>query len=240
VQEWPREALLPLLAVPPKPRVKAPKQRSAPAARDAGRRRLVVGVAGGAGLAALVAVGLFVLLGSGGGSSEASVRADLESAGCTLKIAPGGKPLHSILNPDDTSKQWNTFPPTSGPHYAEPAVWGAYTEPLQKARVIHNLEHGGVFIQYGSKVPASTVTQLQAFYDEHKPGTLLAPLPALGNKIALGAWVHTQDDLTKGTNGHGYLAKCTKFDDKAFSAFFDAYQFKGSHVNDPALEQPGM
>jgi hypothetical protein len=223
-----------------KPRVRAPKQRAAPAARDAGRRRLALGIAGGAGLAALAAVGLIVLLGSGGGASEAAVRADLAAAGCTLKVAPGGKPLHSIQNPDDTSKQWNTFPPTSGPHYAEPAIFGAYNEPLQQARVVHNLEHGGVFIQYGSKVPASTVSELQRFYDDHKPGTLLAPLPALGNKIALGAWVHTDEDLAKGTNGHGYLAKCTKFDDKAFSAFFDSYQFKGSHVNDPSLLLPGM
>jgi hypothetical protein len=223
-----------------KPRVRAPKQRAAPAARDAGRRRLALGIAGGAGLAALAAVGLIVLLGSGGGASEAAVRADLAAAGCKLKVAPGGKPLHSIQNPDDTSKQWNTFPPTSGPHYAEPAIFGAYNEPLQQARVVHNLEHGGVFIQYGSKVPASTVSELQRFYDDHKPGTLLAPLPALGNKIALGAWVHTDEDLAKGTNGHGYLAKCTKFDDKAFSAFFDSYQFKGSHVNDPSLLLPGM
>jgi hypothetical protein len=197
-------------------------------------------MAGGAGLAAVVAIGLFVLLGSGGGTSEAAVRGDLKAAGCTLKIAPGGRPLHSIRNADARFKGWNTFPPTSGPHYAEPAIFGAYGEPLQQARVVHNLEHGGVFIQYGSKVPASTVTELQAFYDDHKPGTLLAPLPALGNKIALGAWVHTAEDLAKGTNGHGYLAKCTKFDDKAFSAFFDSYQFEGSHVNNPSLLLPGM
>ncbi len=236
--------MLPLLAVAdkprvkaPKPRVKAPQQRGAPGAGGS-RRRLLLGIAGAVGLAAIAAAAVVFLLGSGGGGSDAP--AALRAAGCTLTIAPGGKPLHSILNPNATSKQWNTFPPTSGPHFAEPAVWGAYTSPLQQARVIHNLEHGGVFIQYGSKVPASTVAQLRAFYDEHQAGTIMAPLPALGNKIALGAWVHTQEDLQKGTNGHGYLAKCTTFDDKAFTAFFSSYQFKGSHVNNPALEEPGM
>ncbi len=232
--------MLPLLAVPDKPRVKAPKQRTSPAAQGAGRRKLAFGIVGGLGVAALVAAGLFFLLGSSSGTSAAAVRADLQKAGCTLTIAPGGKPLHSVTNPDGTSKQWNTFPPTSGPHYAEPAIWGVYESPLQQARVVHNLEHGGVFIQYGTKVPAATVAQLRGFYDDHKPGTLLSPLPALGNKIALGAWVHTQEDLTKGTNGHGYLAKCTKFDQKAFSAFVGSYQFHGSHVNNPALMQPGM
>ena len=222
-----------------KPRVKAPKQRVATPSKDSARQRLALGAAGGVGLAAIVAIGLFVLLGSGG-TSDADVRATLKAAGCTLTVAPGGKPLHSVRNPGDTLKQWNTFPPTSGPHYAEPAVFGSYNEPLEQARVIHNLEHGGVFIQYGSKVPKATVDQLQTFYDEHQAGTLLAPLPRLGNKIAIGAWVHTDEDLAKGTNGHGYLAKCTKFDEGAFSAFFRSYQFKGSHVNDPDLLLPGM
>ena len=222
----------------PKPRVKAPQQRTAATARRGGRRTLALGIAGGAGLVALAALGLFFLLGSGGGTT--STAAALRDAGCTLTIKPGGKPLHSILNPDGKSKQWNTFPPTSGPHYAEPAIWGAYGAPVQQARVVHNLEHGGIFIQYGNRVRAATVAQLRSFYDEHQAGTLLSPLPALGNKIALGAWVHTQQDLQKGTNGHGYLAKCTRFDDKAFSAFFSSYQFHGSHVNSPALEQPGM
>ena len=197
---------------------------------------MLFGALGGAGLIVVLAVALFVLLGSGSGTSDA--RAALQAAGCTLQVAPSGKPAHSVPQ-NGSSKQWNTFPPTSGPHYGEPAIFGAYSEPLQQARVVHNLEHGGVFIQYGSKVSASTVAQLRDFYDKHQDGTLLSPLPKLGNKIALGAWVHTKDDLTNGTNGHGYLAKCTTFDNKAYSAFFKQYQFKGSHVNNPNLMHPG-
>jgi Protein of unknown function (DUF3105) len=221
-----------------KPRVKAPKQRTTSDRDGSAQKRRVVLATAAVGLVAVGVVAVVALAGFGGGTTDA--RAALETAGCTLKIAPGGKPTHSIRNPDATSKQWNTFPPTSGPHYAEPAIFGAYSEPLQQARVIHNLEHGGVFIQYGSKVPQSTVAQLRAFYDNHKPGTLLSPLPRLGKQIALGAWVHTNEDATKGANGHGYLAKCTRFDDKAFSAFLHSYQFKGSHVNDPDFMLPGQ
>ncbi len=53
---------------------------------------------------------------------------------------------------------------------------------------MHNLEHGGIFIQYGPDVPQSTIDQLQGFYDQHRNGTLLAPLPSLGSDIALGVW----------------------------------------------------
>ena len=66
---------------------------------------------------------------------------------------------------------------------------GAYDEPLQLARVVHNLEHGGIYIFYGDEVSDAVVDQLQGFYDDHKNGTLLAPYPKLGNKVALGAWV---------------------------------------------------
>jgi hypothetical protein len=223
-----------------KPRVKAPKQRSAPkAAAPADRRRLALGAVGGVGLLAVAAIGLFLLLGSGS-AGEAAVRTDLENAGCTLVVKPNrGGAQHSVLVPSGTSKKWNTDPPTNGPHYGEPAIFGSYNEPLEPARVVHDLEHGGVFIQYGKDVPTPTVEQLQAFYDDHKPGTLLAPLPRLGKQIALGAWVWTDEDLAAGTSGHGYLAKCTRFDQKAFSSFFHEYQFRGSHGNDPALLQPG-
>ena len=96
-----------------------------------------------------------------------------------------------------------------------------------------------MFIQYGNKVPASTVQQLREFYADHTPGTVLAPYPSLGDKVALGAWVYTPEELASGANGHGYLAKCTTFDSAAFSAFLDEYQFRGSHGNDPDVLQPG-
>ena len=218
-----------------KPRVKAPKQRTAQSpTSDKKRRGILIVVA--LGLAALAVAAVVALAGFGGGTDA---RAALASAGCTLQIAPGGKPTHSILDPNGTSKTWDTDPPTSGPHYAEPAIFGDYDVPLQRARLVHNLEHGGVYILYGKDVSASTVEQINEFWSDHQPGTIVAPYPKLGNKIALGAWYHTDQDIAQGTNGHGYLAKCTTFDKKAFAAFLRSYQFHGSHVNDPSLMLPG-
>ena len=90
---------------------------------------------------------------------------------------------------------------------------------------MHNLEHGGIFIQYGKDVPQATVDQLKGFYDQHLNGTLLAPLPKLGSKIAMGVW--TTSSPTSSNTGTAYLAKCTSFDQSAYAAFFKAYQFKG-------------
>jgi Protein of unknown function (DUF3105) len=187
-------------------------------------RRTLIAM-GIAGLIVVAAALGYALLGSGGGSSSDAIK-QLEDAGCTVqKVAALPSGDHSVLTPGGTSKKWNTDPPTSGPHYQVPAIWGAYTEPLFPAQVVHNLEHGGIFMQYGKDVPAATVAQLKAFYDNHLNATLLAPLPKLGDKIAMGVW--TTSSPTSSNSGTAYLAKCTSFDEAAFAAFFKAYQFKG-------------
>lgn len=212
--------------MPDKPRVKAPKQRSSTPSSDSTRRRNLLVV--GAGLVAgLIAGGVvFAALGRGGSVDEESVRADLQAAGCTLQVEKAQEGQHS-LSADGTS-DWNTDPPTTGPHFGfnpdgslGTVVWGAYSEPIQLARLVHNTEHGGVYILYGDEVPDDVTEELRSFYDRHKNGTVLAPLPKLGDKIALGAWV------VDGSDAKGYLAKCTSFDDGAFAAFFAGFQFKG-------------
>jgi hypothetical protein len=220
-----------------KPRVKAPKQRQTPT--DAASRRrawtigaAVVGVAAGF---AVVAV-LLGLVGGSDGPDEEALRADLQAAGCTLRVAPTrGYPenSHAVTDPNGTSPQWNTDPPTSGPHFGVAAIFGIYEEELQLARVVHNLEHGGVFILYGDEVPDETVEQLRAFYDDRQAGTIMAPLDRLGDEFALGAWVF------EGDVNNGYLAKCRTFDEDAVSSFFGALQFRGPERFDPADLRPG-
>ena len=115
-------------------------------------------------------------------------------------------------------------------------MFGSYTEPLQPARLVHNLEHGGVFIQYGKDVPEATVRSSQAFYADHDRGTLLSPLPRLGKQIALGAWVTPRGQAGR---GQGYLMKCTRFDEAAFVAFLEEFQYKGPSGSPPDSLLPG-
>jgi len=220
--------------MPEKPRVKAPTRRATVDPEASARKRRILFIVGGAGIALIAVIALVGLLGlGGGGPDEKAVRADLVAAGCTLQAVPSQAAEHSVRDPAGTSDKWNTDPPTNGPHYGEAAIFGAYDEPLEQARVVHNLEHGGVFIQYGEDVPKSTVAELRGFYEDHKTGTIMAPLPRLGDEIALGAWV------AEGEEAKGYVATCKAFDEGAFSAFLDAFQFKGPERFDPSQLQPG-
>jgi hypothetical protein len=217
-----------------KPRVKAPKQRTTHTPDDSERRKRMLLLAG-AVLAALVVLGgAFAFLGVGGGeASEEDVRTSLEAAGCTLEVEPALAGAHSVQDPGGTSDEWNTDPATSGPHFAVAAIFGIYDEPLELARVVHNLEHGGIFILYGDDVPDATVEELRSFYDRHQTGTIMAPLPRLGDQFALGAW------NSDGEGGSAYLAKCANFDEAAVSDFFEAFQFRGPERFDPSQLQPG-
>lgn len=212
-----------------KPRVKAPKQRAGSSNQSDGRRRVLAIAAAVVGVAAgfVVVAVLLGVMGGGSGNDEEAVRAKLVAAGCTFQAVKAVEGQHS-LGPDGTSDKWNTDPPTSGPHFgfnpdgsSGTVIWGIYDEPVQLARLIHNVEHGGVYIVYGDEVPDETVEQIRDFYERRKNGTIVAPLPKLGDTIAVGAWVAEGDD------GKGYLAKCTDFDEDAVGAFFSAFQFEG-------------
>ena len=215
---------------PPPPRsVQAPKARSGessrPSLRGNGRWVALVAVVVVAGIAAAA-----VSLGSGGTpsakASAAQAAAALAAAGCTIHTYPSiGRRHITTLSPKPPIK-YNSFPPTSGPHYYVPAVWGSYESPVSEYQAVHNLEHGGIVIQFGSGVPAGTISQIGDFYRSDPNALLVAPFPKLGNKVALTAWTH--------------LAVCTSFDQKAFTAFRDAYRYQGPEKYPPADLQPGM
>src|SRR3990170_747469 len=139
-----------------KPRVKAPKKRGATKS-DEGRDKRPLLVLGAIALTAVVVAGGFFLLGSGGGSGSSSddARAALTSAGCDLEVkaaALNSSDHSDSPDPDEASAKWNTDPPTSGPHYGVTLIYGSYTEPVQLSRVLHNLEHGAVYVLYGDDV----------------------------------------------------------------------------------------
>jgi hypothetical protein len=134
-----------------------------------------------------------------------------DSPVCELERFPEQQGAHFAAPPP--GHEYNSFPPTSGPSSDKPLVWDAYEEPVSQFRVVHNLLHGGVAVQYGMDVPAKTVDRLRAWYEADPNGVVVAPLPALDDRIALTAWTH--------------LASCETFDGPQFRAFRTRHRFNG-------------
>jgi hypothetical protein len=210
---------------PPRP-VQAPRRRTATpsATPDERRQRLIVYAIAASGVVALAAViGVLLLTRGSGAANAASAEKAMLGAGCTFHHYPQQRRNHVPLN---YKFHYNSFPATSGPHYYQWVLWGNYTEPIRQIQQIHNLEHGGIVIQYGSKVPSTTVEKLDGFYRSDPNAMLMAPFPKLGNKIAVEAWT--------------YLSTCTQFNQNAFTKFRDALRYHGPERYPKSLLQPGQ
>src|ERR1051325_9368984 len=65
---------------------------------------------------------------------------------------------------------YNSDPPTSGPHLPYVAPWGVHTRPIPLELQVHNLEDGGVVVQYNCTCP-ELVDKLRTIvtkYDKHR------------------------------------------------------------------------
>ena len=220
---------------PPPRRVQAPKRRDDRGGRSPDERRtwrILIGLAALGLIGVAVAVGL--LLFRGGGSAEAAIR----DAGCDLESAPAQGQGH-VTQPPENFKP-NTFPQTSGPHHPQAAPFDIYDDPVEQVRLVHNLEHGGVVIQYGKDVPKSDVDRITEWYRDQPNGLVVAPLPALNDKIALSAWTaQVKAGEQTPTSQRAYLAKCPRYDEKAFSEFVDRYGFQGPERFTKEMLAPG-
>jgi hypothetical protein len=192
------------------------------------RQRTILYGASGFGIVALIVVVLVIVFAGGSSNAKGAVQA-LTAAGCKYKHPPAQarSPHYTTLNPNPPPS-WNTYPPSSGRHYYQWVLWGDYDTPVRLIQEVHNLEHGGMIIQYGNKVSKSDIEEINAFWQKDPTAMLVAPLPNLGNKIALTAWTQ--------------WAECTSFDQKAFKAFQSAFRYHApeSSVFPKSALQPGQ
>lgn len=97
---------------------------------------------------------------------------------------------HSIQGRDHiangaTHPPYNSNPPSSGSHYTSTARGGFYEEPLPDERVIHNLEHGDVWIAYHPDISDETKDTLESFAGQY---VVVSPRSENEGDISLVAW----------------------------------------------------
>src|SRR4030095_3844702 len=166
------------------------KAKAAPA--RASRRWLWVGAAAGGAA------------GAGGGFVYSAAVAD---PGGSLP-ARGNRHVQTLNEP---IPPYNSEPPTSGPHLPYIAPWGIHTEPLARQLQVHNLEDGGVMVQYNCPEGCpDLVAKLKAIVSGYEHQVILAPYPGMKTRIALTAW-------TK-------LDAFNDFDEKRIRRFITAYR----------------
>lgn len=105
-----------------------------------------------------------------------------------------------------------TNPPVSGWHYQQTAPWGVHEQEISDQILIHNLEHGGVWISYHPDVPPEVIDELKSIASKYKDKVIMTPRSANDSLIALAAW--------------GRLDKFNYFDESRIVKFIKAYRGK--------------
>ncbi|MDQ7829391.1 MAG: DUF3105 domain-containing protein [Armatimonadota bacterium] len=168
------------------------EERRAAERAAAARRRRVQALTWGGGTVLLIALLAWVATGS--------LR--------TPYRVPTVPPSH--IAPGTRATGYATNPPTSGPHWPTTAPWGVHTEVLPDELLVHNLEHGGVWISYRNRDDRALADRLTAIAGRYRTKVIVTPRPANDVPIALAAW--------------GRLLKLQAFDEATIVRFIDAHR----------------
>lgn len=158
-------------------------------------------------------------------------------AGIAFFVLQAAKPAVGdsvpIMNSDhietDTDPgQYNSDPPTSGPHYPDEAEAGFYDTNIYKfpaGYLVHNLEHGYVIFWYNCALLdeagcTELKSQIRTVMDDLGGFKMIAyPWPSLDVPFAMTSW--------------GRIQKFETFDAKAVEAFYRANLNRSPEPNAP-------
>ena len=108
---------------------------------------------------------------------------------------------------------YNSNPPTSGWHWPVSAAWGVYPGGQPDERLIHNLEHGGIWISYKPGMVDQDVINLLNDFANRYSKIIVEPREKNDAAISLAAWNHLQN--------------LDQFDETAILRFIDAFYDEG-------------
>ena len=105
---------------------------------------------------------------------------------------------------------YNSDPPTSGAHLPYIAPWGIHTVPIVRELQVHNLEDGGVVVNFKPQCTDQVLAGLRTIVERYPDHVLLAPYPGLDRCIALTAWTR--------------IEKMDELDERRVVRFIEAYR----------------
>ena len=117
--------------------------------------------------------------------------ASMAEAGCGDVESPEELEAEHI---DDGSvyEEYNSTPPTSGPHWQTPAAAGFFAETQPLSQVVHNLEHGQIVVYY-QDLDDELSTQLEAYVGDSQGAILAHPAPeGVDGQMVMTAWTQLQ------------------------------------------------
>jgi hypothetical protein len=103
---------------------------------------------------------------------------------------------HNVIDFDETGVNehvsgpvdYESTPPTHGPHASAPAACGVHSEPIPDENMVHSLEHGAVGLLYEPSVAIGDVRALEDIARSYSGRVFSAPYPDMPTPIAVTSW----------------------------------------------------
>lgn len=139
------------------------------------------------------------------------------------KVDEGPVPIlkHGYIeSPWEEHAPYNSHPPTSGPRLRSLASWGRHELPVPPELAVHNLEHGGVTIQYNCPTGCPDLVGRLEVLTAPYARVIVAPYPWMEARIALTAW--------------GQIQTLDRVDEDRIRTFLDTWEGRDHHATDPS------
>jgi hypothetical protein len=154
-------------------------------------------VAIGVGVVVLAAVAFMLFAGGEDLDTEA---APVENYAYPVQMFPPDPAGRPHFAEGETYDDYNSNPPTSGPHTSVAAGPGVHDEPVPKETLVHSMEHGYVVVWYncnGGPEPltadqcsqlAQDASAIATNANENGKKVVMTPFAGMENRIAITSW----------------------------------------------------
>ena len=92
------------------------------------------------------------------------------------------------LSVGELPPQYNSNPPTSGPHDSRWEDVGVHLETLNDVNLVHNLEHGHIWISYRNESDTEAIDMLKEVADQFPRYVIITHRPQNDTRIAAASW----------------------------------------------------
>jgi hypothetical protein len=113
----------------------------------------------------------------------------------------------SHIDPGQTVT-YNTNPPTSGSHWATPADWRFNDKELPDEQLVHNLEHGGIWITYKG-LDEESINRLKSIANNNSNSVVVTKRAENDDSVVVASW--------------GRMMKLTEVDEALIQKYIDIY-----------------
>ncbi len=110
-----------------------------------------------------------------------------KSLGADYSVAVPAMEDRTHISGGSSRPDYNSNPPTSGPHDAKTTERGVHEEEVADEHLVHNLEHGEIWISYQPDIPESAIEELERITNGNQK-TVLTPRASNEKDIALSSW----------------------------------------------------